>query len=46
MPTPRAAFAQVAATLAEIDPTDKEAVSGFYQDQFSQFPKAIPSGVD
>ncbi len=41
MPTPREAIAQVAATLADINPADREAVSGFYQEQFPRYPKDV-----
>src|ERR1039457_1238487 len=41
MPTPRAAMAQVAAVLADVDPQDREAVSMFYQKRFSGYPAPV-----
>ena len=38
MPTPRAAMAQVAAILADIDPQDREAVSMFYERRLPRYP--------
>jgi len=40
MPTPRRAFAEVAHTLAGVDPNDKAAVRDFYEDRFQKYSKA------
>lgn len=37
MPTPRAAMAQVAAVLSDVDPEDSRAVSRFYRKQFPTY---------
>jgi hypothetical protein len=41
MPTPRPAFAAVAATLADVDPGDASAVEMFYRRQFVLYPPPV-----